>query len=126
MGAVTVDLSGPLFDGRAQHELDAMLVAIVDDVAAQGYSEWMANLNGSIKHPTPYYETQITTDRHGDSAVVHDRGIVYGPWLEGTGSRNKTTRFKGYASARRAVATLETKAQGIAEHTAQKFIRGMG
>jgi len=31
---------------------------------------------------------------------------VYGPWLEGTGSRNQTTNFKGYKSARLATAAL--------------------
>lgn len=31
-----------------------------------------------------------------NEGVVTDGGIVYGPWLEGAGSRNQTTRFKGY------------------------------
>lgn len=47
---------------------------------------------------------------HGE---VHDSRVVYGPWLEGTSSRNQTTRFKGYAMFRQAREKLETKVRGI-------------
>lgn len=118
--ATTVNLSGPIFDARGTAAVDAMVEDIVRDVTQQAYAEWMTNLNGSIRHPTPYYETQITQDVHGNEGRVHDRGIVYGPWLEGTGSRNRTTRFKGYASARRAVAQTEAKAHEVAEKAVKR------
>ncbi len=34
--------------------------------------------------------------------IVHDRGIVYGPWLEGTSPMNARTSFKGYHSIQKA------------------------
>jgi len=35
-----------------------------------------------------------------DVTQVKNTNAVYGPWIEGTGSRNKTTRFKGYRTFR--------------------------
>lgn len=90
----------------------------LDEVARQGYANVMTNLNGSIRHPTPYYETQITihAPQPGEREVT-DRGVIYGHWLEGTGSRNfPVTRFKGYASFRRARQQLEPKVVELAEH----------
>lgn len=102
-----VNVSGPLFDGRAPSVFVDMREDCVSEVAAQGYAYVMTNLNTSLRNPTPYYETQITVDRVGRDRRIHDRGVVYGNWLEGVGERNKTTRFKGYASFRRARQALE-------------------
>jgi hypothetical protein len=47
---------------------------------------------------------------------VHDDGVIYGPWLEGTGSRNApVTRFPGYGSFRRASQQLDREIGGIAD-----------
>ena len=86
----------------------------------------MRNLDTSIRHPTPYYETQINIRDQGDASVVNDRGIVYGPWLEGTGSRNRTTRFKGYASFRRATATLQGQVPRLVQVVLRRYLAKMG
>lgn len=47
----------------------------------------------------------------GGLAQVTDSGIVYGPWLEGVGSRNyPVTRFKGYHTFRKVTQEIERKA----------------
>jgi hypothetical protein len=142
--SVDVNLSGPLFDGRA----DAALRGFVDDaeqaVAAQAYAEVMTFLDQSIQYPTPYYETLITVTKTAGGRVVHDRGVVYGPFLEdGTGSgrgptprhapRNRRQRprrgsgpFRGYRSFAKARAAIEAKAPRIVEHTLRKWLRQMG
>lgn len=99
---MTVTTTGPLFDGLAELYVKQMVAGCEMELAAQAMADVHANLNASIKHPTPYYETQINIMRRDRDLVVNDRGVIYGPWLEGVGSRNKTTRFKGYASFRRA------------------------
>ncbi|MFI6304275.1 hypothetical protein ACIBCH_20585 [Amycolatopsis thailandensis] len=109
----TVTISGPFFDGRNPLIRRDLEDEGLNRVGGQGLADVHANLNTSIRNPTPYYETQITSERQGDTQVVHDRGVIYGPWLEGTGSRNQTTRFKGYASFRRAAQELEGQAGGI-------------
>jgi hypothetical protein len=124
--AVEINVSGPIFDGRAAAAAAEFTEQIKQDVAAQGYANVMTNLNTSIRHPTPYYETQITTSRHGDALVVNDRDIIYGPWLEGVGSRNKTTRFKGYFSFRRATQELRKQVKGLSDRLLrEKYLRRM-
>ena len=55
-----------------------------------------------LKHPTGNYERHIQTRKEGGHHDVDDSNIIYGPWLEGTGSRNApNTRFKGYATFRK-------------------------
>lgn len=115
MATVEVTLSGPLLDGRAGPIIHAMGRDMQTQIAQQGYADVMANLNASIRHPTPYYETQIVVQDRADDLLVHDRGVVYGGWLEGVSTRNAATRFKGYASFRRAYQTLERTAPVLAE-----------
>jgi len=127
MADINVDFSGPVFDGRADQAIRELKRDIISDLAAQGYSEWMQRLNASIRHPTPYYETQITVSRIGDdSAIVNDRGIIYGPWLEGTSRRNQTTRFKGYASRRRAIQALAAKVPALVRYSVDRCVNRMG
>jgi hypothetical protein len=122
---VTVTVTGPLFDGRARHEVGEFLHQATHDVGSQGLANWQLFLDRSIKHPTPYYETQVTVERAGTDVVVHDRGIVYGPWLEGVGSRNRTTRFKGYFALRRAVQALKAEIPVLLEHMLRPYLERM-
>ena len=121
-GPVTVTFSGPLFTGAAHSIMQAMIEEMQYAVGAQGLADVQLILDRSIKHPTPYYETQVTIQRMATDVVVHDRGIVYGPWLEGTSSRNRTTRFKGYAAFRRAADELRRKADVIASAVATRYV----
>lgn len=124
---ITIDVSssGPLFDGRAEAAVVAFLDEAKQEVGSQGLADVHQLLDASIRHPTPYYETQILVERQANDVVVHDRGIIYGPWLEGVGSRNRTTRFKGYFSFRRARQSLEGKVPGIAERVLQRYLGRM-
>lgn len=135
MIGVTVSLHGPVTEGHAMPIVDDYVRDAVWDVASQGLSNVSTVLNESIQHPTPYYETQTTLNwgasTGGISAIVHDRGIIYGPWLEGIGSRNfpKTT-FKGYhAFEKGAIALNNGEALRVAEATLRLYmprLRGEG
>jgi hypothetical protein len=57
---------------------------------------------------------------------IHDSDVVYGPWLEGTSSRNKTTRFKGYQSFRKTQDWIEkTQARKILKKHVDRLTRRM-
>lgn len=86
-----------LTPGRADREVDQWMDDVMDTVATKGLAELHKWMDTYFRNPTPYYETQVTWDRVGADRIIHDRGIVYGPWLDGSGSRNRTSRFKGYA-----------------------------
>lgn len=104
-------------------ELDNMFTDMQTDVAAHASAQVHTILNAKIRKPTPYYETQITTERQVDDLVVHDRGVIYGPWLEGTGSRNfPVTRFKGYHAFRDAETAVLSKLDSILERILRKYM----
>jgi hypothetical protein len=127
MAENTVTVSGPLFDGIAEHEVAEFLSDAVDQVSQQAQAEWMFNLDTSIKHPTPYYETQINIRQESpDTKVVNDRGVIYGWWLEGIGSRNSpVTRFKGYFARRKAIVQVEGKKPALLERLLQPYLERM-
>jgi hypothetical protein len=123
MGSV----SGPWFDARGDMYVDDMCAEIVDKVTQQGYSEVMLLLSMTIRNPTPYYETQVQHYQVSDfEGVVDDRGIIYGPWLEGVGSSNQSTRFKGYHNWRDATRILQKYASDLAARARDRFADRMG
>jgi hypothetical protein len=119
-------MSGPFFSGLTQIEVEAFLHFAVHEVASQALADWHQNLNQSLQHPTPYYETQIMVQPMSTlQEVVHDRGIIYGPWLEGVSRRNQATRFKGYASLRRAFQSVQGKVNALAGAALARFVGKM-
>jgi hypothetical protein len=125
MADVEVFSTGPLFNGQAHAAVTAFLKAAEDDVAKEGVNMVKATLGGVLQHPTGYYESQIQTDRAAYGAEINDDMVIYGPWLEGVGSRNATTRFKGYFSFRKTTAKIQAVAGTIAAHTLARFIGRM-
>ncbi|MGW3428884.1 hypothetical protein ACWDHW_13150 [Streptomyces melanosporofaciens] len=123
---VNTNASGPLFDGRAQRAANEYSDQLRYRVATEAEDMVRARLAQVLKHPTGYYESRIRVERAGDSYEVNDGGVVYGPWLEGTGSRNApVTRFRGYATFRRVKALIDRRAGGIAQRLLQRYIRRM-
>lgn len=120
------ELSGPLFDGSANAIVEQFAEGAVIAVATRGLAEVHTNLNASIKYPTPYYETQINISQVRNGLSVNDRGVIYGPWLEGTSKRNGRSRFKGYASFRRARQYLERNVDRIIQAEFSAMIRRLG
>jgi len=116
---------GPLFDGRAAAAVQAFTDASEREIGQYGVNVIRNELGRVLKHPTGYYQSQVQTDRAEGDNVIHDGGVVYGPWLEGTGSRNRTTRFKGYATFRRMTRMIQIEASGIAERILPKYLRRM-
>lgn len=122
---VDVDTSGPLWDGRTAHAIEEATREAQQAVGNQALAEVHFILDQRIRRPTPYYETQLMVERRVDDVVAHDRGVIYGPWLEGTGSRNKTTRFKGYAAFRKAAQMVDRMAGAITERTVRRYLSRM-
>lgn len=119
MASVTV--TGPFFTpGHRQQVMAAAGREARQEVGQQGLANVHKLLDAQIKHPTPYYETQPTLQERAGAAIVHDRGVIYGPWLEGTSRRNQTTRFKGYASFRKATQELDGQVPRLTAHVATR------
>lgn len=98
--------TGPFFDGRAQAAIGAFCVESERDLAQDGRDMVLVELDTVLQNPTGYYESRVTAE----ADRVTDGDVVYGPWLEGTGSRNDETRFKGYFTFRRVGQRLQDEA----------------
>ena len=113
-----VSFSGPLFDGRADAALRRYLDVMPDDVAQKGIDMIHVRLAGVLRHDTGRYTAHVHKEKQLDDLVITDTPVVYGPWLEGTGSRNSPrTRFKGYHTFRLIRQMLDTQAGDIAQHS---------
>lgn len=123
---IDVHTRGPLFDGRAHQIIDDWRHDTVDKLATKGLDQihfWMAVY---FRNPGPdaFYESHVIHERAGEDQVIHDSGVIYGPWLDGSGSRNATTRFKGYPHWRRTVQYLEQElSPAIIERERQELVR---
>jgi hypothetical protein len=140
-----VRMSGPLFDGRAEAALQRALLHIRHDVAAEGQrlagaaftTSIRANRGRFVSKFTDTDTTRVYTTVSGhkaytmpvivgqDETVVTNQTATYGPWLEGTGSRNHTTRFKGYNGMRRAAQALDQVAGAVADDAIRPYIKEM-
>lgn len=104
---------GPLFDGRAKRAVEAYIIDVEVEVAQFAVNEVEKIMMPHSK--SGQYVHSIQTERQLNDIAVTDGGIIYGPWLEGVSSRNKTTRFKGYAQFRRAAQSTRMRAGEVAE-----------
>jgi hypothetical protein len=121
MSDVTVRAHGPVFDGRAEAAASAFAHDAAEKIAQEGAKMVREALHGVIRHPTGYYESHVRAEQH----TVTDGGVIYGPWLEGVGSRNRTTRFKGYFTFRRTTQQIQAKASEIAERDIPPYLERM-
>jgi hypothetical protein len=106
---------GPLFDGSAEQIIDNAVLHGQDAIAQEAVDLVHGRLGQVLRHPTGRYASRVVVDRSmPDRPVITDGGIVYGPWLEGTASRNTRSRFKGYQTFRRTTEDLQNRAATIA------------
>ncbi|MFI1889818.1 hypothetical protein [Streptomyces jumonjinensis] len=125
---IEVTARGPVFDGRAARAMQAAADDAREDIAEFAEAHALALMGGHFKHPTGYYESRVTTSRvTSNTSLVHDQGVVYGPWLEGVGSRNRPRPgFPGYSHWRQTKQLVAARGPAIAERAAQRRLPEMG
>jgi len=116
---VTVHVSGPLFSGAWRGFMRQLMGDIEEVVAEAGVEQVQMQYDRSLRHPTGYHRSRV---QHEANRTI-DTNAVYGPWLEGIGSRNKTTRFKGYHSFRQATQQLERQVPRLVEPAVRRTVR---
>lgn len=123
-----VTFSGPFFDGRVPELMSMMVHDMEDEIASRGSDLVKDAINSVIRRPTEpdYGGRRIKTERRGDGAVIYDSNAVYGPWLEGTGTRNSpVTRFPGYGTFRRSVQFIQMNVEAWAEPIVERYVEEM-
>lgn len=118
-----VTTSGPIFDGRAEGIMDRYCQDSERVLADRAVNEIRNRLHDVIRVNTGRYEGSIQTDRQQSDVLVTDGGVIYGPWLEGIGSRNSPkTRFPGYSTFRIIAGRLDEEAQEQAEQQLPAYL----
>jgi hypothetical protein len=121
----TVTFRGNFFSTDNQRTVRAAINDIVRDVTAETERRVKTLGQSSFRYVHKTYDVpgkwlfSVRSTLSGNEGIVDDGGIVYGPWLEGVGSRNATTRFKGYRMWRR---TAQQMQRGGAEKIAQPIV----
>lgn len=142
-----VTTSGPLYDGSAYAALGEGVDAVRRQVSQRGQQLVMAAFTAQMHRDTGRFLHSVTTTRTSRTystasghksytmpVIVEDAATdelvttdiaSYGPWLEGVGSRNDTTRFKGYHGFRIAGQELDRVAGVIADDALIPYVRRM-
>jgi len=130
--ALTVTLKGPVFENAPRKVQDG-----IGDIMQAAVEAGEKRLDETLR-PRPtgvYLAVQGPAGSKGNyrrlvqgkvvnnlNALITDGGCIYGPWLEGVGSRNATTRFKGYASFRKTAQWLQKEIGGIANGVIKRLM----
>lgn len=125
---VRVQAYGPLFDGRLERALEHAIDQAEEEIATMGADHLKGDLGvPPFKNPTGWYALHVTQKRFGALWAVWDSGVIYGPWLAGTGSRNwPVTRFRGYNHWRRLTAYLNRIAKPVTEKVINRALARLG
>ena len=111
---VKVEQKGLLFNAAASRAAAERAVVQVNEVIAQeGVNRVKSRLRTVLQNPTGRYESNIMVERRTVYRGFSDNNVVYGGWLEGVASANRTTRFKGYHTFRLVRAGKVAGAGGI-------------
>jgi hypothetical protein len=124
---VTINVSGPVFDGRAEASLLKMANDCQKEIARAAEDTWQSYMDASFRHPTGRYQSHVNTARREKDLVVSDgwpeSRLPYGPWLEGTGSRNSpVTKFAGYHALKRAAETVRRDTDAICQPIVDRYV----
>lgn len=124
---------GAVFNGMAElagHQFVDELRQKVADITVQMVKNRLSEV---LRHNTGTYISYTHEVPEGDTIVVTDRWIVYGPWLEGVGSRVgppgsghwPLTRFEGYHTYRIVAQEVNARVPEIAAETIVPYLRIM-
>ena len=112
-----------MFDGRARHAANDYVDNLERNLAEEGRTILLGELDRVLRTQTPYYATRIEVI---NGNTVWDNRVVYGPWLAGIGSRNyPVTKFKGYDHWIVTRDKLNARKQGIGERLLRRYVGRM-
>lgn len=133
---VQVVVKGPLFSPGASATVKAEAEAVIKELVEDGTKHlaemlqprpagvYLSVAEAQKGHAsTGNYRRNITPVLSGLNGRIHDNNVVYGPWLEGVGSRNETTRFRGYAAYRKTGDWLQERAGAVTKKHADELAR---
>lgn len=121
-------LKGPVVEGRGAAIVKVMTEVAVEELADYTRYEVLTQLDSVLQNPTGYYESQVRSERVAPGVYsINDSNVIYGPWLEGIGSRNApVTKFAGYHTFRIVRNRMAQKARVVAEAAIARQMGALG
>lgn len=120
---MTVAFSGPLFDGRAQKELNLGAEAAERELAVAVRDRVREEIARRARVRTGYYESRVRVDNTTGGRVVRASGVIYDDWLQRGGWRGSS--FRGYQQWDRAGSDVESRATAVVEQVLKPYIERM-
>jgi hypothetical protein len=110
-----VDVRGPLFDGRDGPIMRRFFKDAKKIVADKGVIYVRERLGRRAKDPTGAFSAAVQVHDYAKGRTIQAAypQVLYGPWLEGTSTRNGSTRFKGYKMFRLSRLQLRREVSGL-------------
>ncbi len=127
--ASDVKVSGPLFDGQADAAVKDWLTVTRKDLADRGAQILRTFPMDKTGRSRGGFASHIHVLQRGamyEIPAPKERGVTWGPWLEGVTRRNESTRFKGYHLFRKTAQRLDKMARPYARDRLGRFIGRMG
>lgn len=124
--ADNVTYQGPVFGSTPEMMGLVLATRLMDRIAAFAIEDVHKRLDDDIRYPTPFYETQVRISNSSTSRMIHDNGVIYGPWLEGVSHMNALTPFKGYHSFRNACQHTIESLGPIISSEVQHYVDSLG
>ena len=134
-----ITISGPLLKGKPNAIVRQHMGRAIRELVDLGIGRLAQTLRprpagvylsasqaGPGRASTGNYRRHLSSTTKDLNAFITDGGVIYGPWLEGVGSRNKVTRFKGYASFRRTAGWMRKQAPGVVKRHVGRLVRALG
>jgi hypothetical protein len=121
-----VKAQGPLADGSGPAIVHAWSDQVKRDIAQEGVNRLKSFAMNKSGRGTGRYQSEIQTSNLAFNDIRISDPVVYGPWLEGSSERNRSTRFKGYRLWRKTAQALEEDAPKIAEKRMPELVARLG
>ncbi len=123
---IAIDQKGAIFSVAQTRAAGRRMVTAMNDLIAQeGVNRVHTHLRQVLQNPTGYYDSKIVVQRRSMYRGIWDSNVVYGGWLEGVTSRNRTTRFKGYHTFRLVKQSLDKDSRRIVAPAIARYIQEM-
>lgn len=126
---VDVDISGPLADGTADNALQEWAANTAKALGDEGTRLLKAFPMNKTGRSRGGFQENLHPVQKGPEVTIFApmiRGITWGPWLEGTSERNRSTRFKGYHLFRKTRQQLQQMAPDIGQAELDKLMSRIG
>jgi hypothetical protein len=117
---------GPVLDGTAHDAVTEWIDETKKQAGDYAVRQLRAVRMDKTGRGTGHYQEMIKTLFLSYNDVLVSDSLVYGPWLEGTSERNRSTRFKGYRLWRQARQAAQQQAPKIAQELFGKYAERIG